>query len=181
MRAPEDGNRSAYDRAKRYGRIAAAALVPAANWAADRAAKLLALRYLKGRPPIEFLDRLLILGYAENNGAFLGMGGDWPPAVKIAILVILPLVACISGVVYALRPSVRPSVTLCIFTIVGGGLGNLADRILYDFRVIDFMNFGIGPFRTGVLNVADISVTFGAIALVLVENYRPSNARFASS
>ena len=168
-------------KSSKYVRIAVAVLVPAANWAADRAAKLLALRFLKDREPIIFFDRLIVLAYAENEGAFLGMGGGWPSTVKTALLVVLPLVACLVGLGYALRPSVRLSVALCIFTIVGGGLGNLADRILNDFRVIDFMNFGIGPLRTGVLNVADLSVTFGAIALVLLEYYRPSKARFASS
>jgi lipoprotein signal peptidase len=31
------------------------------------------------------------------------------------------------------------------------------------------MNFGIGPIRTGILNVADISVTFGVIILIVLE------------
>jgi lipoprotein signal peptidase len=31
------------------------------------------------------------------------------------------------------------------------------------------MNFGIGTLRTGVLNVADLSITFGAIGLVIHE------------
>jgi signal peptidase II len=53
--------------------------------------------------------------------------------------------------------------------IIGGGIGNLADRLLNNFRVIDFLNFGIGNLRTGVLNIADISVTFGVIALILFE------------
>ncbi len=154
-------------------RIAAAVIIPAANWAADRTTKLLALRNLKDRAPIAFWDRLVILAYAENDGAFLGLGGDWPAAAKFAFLVVLPLAACLAGIVYALRPAVRPSVALCIFTIVGGGLGNLADRILYGFRVIDFMNFGLGPLRTGVLNVADLSVTFGALALVIASRKRP--------
>jgi lipoprotein signal peptidase len=33
--------------------------------------------------------------------------------------------------------------------------------------VTDFINVGIGPVRTGIFNVADVAVTFGAIAAVL--------------
>jgi lipoprotein signal peptidase len=31
------------------------------------------------------------------------------------------------------------------------------------------MNFGIGSIRTGILNVADLSVTFGVILLLIIE------------
>jgi lipoprotein signal peptidase len=34
------------------------------------------------------------------------------------------------------------------------------------------MNFGIGSLRTGVLNVADLSITFGAIGLLIYEARR---------
>jgi len=39
--------------------------------------------------------------------------------------------------------------------------------LLYDFHVVDFINFGIGSLRTGILNVADMSVTFGVFFLVI--------------
>jgi signal peptidase II len=54
-------------------------------------------------------------------------------------------------------------------SIISGGIGNLVDRLLNKFSVIDFLNFGIGSLRTGILNVADLSITFGAIALVIYE------------
>ena len=54
-----------------------------------------------------------------------------------------------------------------LVTIIGGGLGNLIDRLSNNFRVVDFINFGIGNVRTGILNVADMSVTFGVIILAI--------------
>jgi signal peptidase II len=42
---------------------------------------------------------------------------------------------------------------------------NLIDRILYDGRVTDFLNFGIGPLRTGIFNVADVVGVIGAVLL----------------
>ena len=43
--------------------------------------------------------------------------------------------------------------------LLAGALGNLIDRIRWDGLVIDFLNLGIGPLRTGVFNVADMAVT----------------------
>ena len=51
--------------------------------------------------------------------------------------------------------------------IIGGGLGNLIDRILNQGAVIDFMNMGIGPIRTGVFNVADLAILAGIFIFVV--------------
>jgi signal peptidase II len=58
---------------------------------------------------------------------------------------------------------------ILVACISGGGIGNLADRLFNSFRVIDFLNFGFGNVRTGILNVADLSVTFGVLILALLE------------
>jgi signal peptidase II len=52
-------------------------------------------------------------------------------------------------------------------SIAGGGIANLYDRFLYG-SVTDFlfMDFG-GVFRTGIFNVADLSVTTGMILLLI--------------
>jgi hypothetical protein len=49
------------------------------------------------------------------------------------------------------------------------GFGNLIDRALRpEHAVIDFMNVGIGPVRTGIFNIADMVILGGVIALVLM-------------
>jgi signal peptidase II len=60
----------------------------------------------------------------------------------------------------------RPEV-VAVAAIVGGGIGNLVDRVQLG-AVRDFLNVGIGPLRTGIFNVADMAITFGGIALILV-------------
>jgi signal peptidase II len=52
---------------------------------------------------------------------------------------------------------------------VDGGASNLLDRITYG-KVIDFMNVGLGPVRTGIFNVADLAIMLGA-AIVIVTGY----------
>ncbi len=52
---------------------------------------------------------------------------------------------------------------------VAGGIGNLIDRMLLDGHVTDFMNLGIGSFRTGIFNIADVILMMGAFGLFFLE------------
>lgn len=49
-----------------------------------------------------------------------------------------------------------------------------SDRVVRG-SVVDFLNVGIGPLRTGILNVADVAIMLGAAFLVLreIRNNRP--------
>jgi signal peptidase II len=151
-----------------WKRLALVVGVFAANYGIDRVTKLIAEARLKGSGVHSYLGGLFILVYAENDGAFLSMGSAWPLALKIAVFVAIPLAVCLFGLAYCLVRPVKTSWTAIIVTIIAGGIGNLQDRVFNSFRVVDFMNFGIGNLRTGILNFSDISVTFGAIALAIV-------------
>jgi signal peptidase II len=51
--------------------------------------------------------------------------------------------------------------------IIGGGIGNLYDRILYS-SVTDFMHIDLGGiFKTGIFNMADVSVMLGTGLLII--------------
>ena len=51
--------------------------------------------------------------------------------------------------------------------MMGGGVGNLIDRIFNDGAVVDFLNIGIGSVRTGIFNVADMSIMLGLVLFLL--------------
>jgi len=53
---------------------------------------------------------------------------------------------------------------------LAGGASNLVDRIAMG-TVIDFLNIGFGPVRTGIFNVADVAIMAG-IGLLLLEHWR---------
>jgi signal peptidase II len=152
---------------KRFIIISVATIL--ANYLADRITKIIAVRYLANRPPMSFLGNSVMILLAENEGAFLSMGSSWPAIIKYALLLVLPGLACCYGIYHCLARETRLVRAILISTIIGGGLGNLIDRLFNDFRVIDFLNFGIGSIRTGILNVADLSVTFGALLLLAYE------------
>ena len=43
---------------------------------------------------------------------------------------------------------------------VAGGASNWIDRIMRG-SVVDFLNVGVGPVRTGIFNVADVAIVLG--------------------
>lgn len=140
----------------------------AAIVAADLATKALAQRWLEGEPTIELVGDTVRLGYVMNTGVFLSLGHQLPPQLRFWLFVV-----GVGGVLVMLLaltfkdPRFRRSEVIAVAAIVGGGLGNLWDRILLG-AVRDFMNVGIGPVRTGIFNVADMAITFGGIALLLL-------------
>ena len=64
------------------------------------------------------------------------------------------------------RPSGRLQ-QLAIVLLLAGGIGNLIDRTFHGGLVIDFLNVGIGPLRTGIFNVADMAIMAGFGLLIL--------------
>jgi signal peptidase II len=51
--------------------------------------------------------------------------------------------------------------------ILGGALGNLCDRALYDGAVFDFLFLHLGPVPLFVCNFSDIAISAGVLLLVL--------------
>jgi len=139
------------------------------NFGLDRITKIIAINFLKGNDAIRLIYNSIVITYTENSGAFLSMGSDWPIAIKYITLLVLPIALCIYGVYYCFIKETDIVRIILLSTIIGGGISNLIDRLINDFRVVDFLNFGIGSLRTGILNVADLSVTFGGILFVIYE------------
>lgn len=139
------------------------------NYFLDRITKYIAIEHLKNKMPINIFNNLIILVYAENTGAFLSFGSNWNIYIKYIILLIIPIIVCIFGLIYLMIKEEKFYRIIILSSIIGGGIGNLADRLCNNFTVIDFINFGIGNIRTGILNIADISVTFGIIILLIYE------------
>ena len=50
--------------------------------------------------------------------------------------------------------------------VLAGGASNWVDRVARG-SVVDFMNVGVGPIRTGIFNVADVAIMVGVAVLVL--------------
>ncbi len=108
-----------------------------------------------------------IMQYVENKGAFLGMGSDMNPTLKLIFLLILPTIVLGYVVYYIIKTKELDRLSLIAFCcIIGGGIANVFDRIVYS-QVTDFffINLG-GVFKTGIFNIADLSVTTGMLMLL---------------
>ena len=94
----------------------------------------------------------------SNRGIAFGLLGDG------GAIVLGVTIAALTGMVvwFALQPS-RPGLWIAVGLLAGGALGNLADRARED-AVTDFIDPPLWP----AFNLADVAITLGAVALVLV-------------
>jgi signal peptidase II len=162
-------------------RALAVAIIMLACVGCDQATKLVAKEHLRPGEIISFAGDTFRLQYAENTGAFLGLGSSLPERWRHLIFTVLVGFFLLGLMFYVLLSrELLIAQVLYLTLVLSGGTSNLLDRIVYDGRVIDFLNVGIGPIRTGIFNVADMAITAGAL-LLAVECFRKTPQRSAGS
>ncbi|WP_347567261.1 signal peptidase II [Olleya sp. YS] len=116
----------------------------------------------------EIFGDYFTLHNVENEGAFLGMGSDFSPTLRILLLIVLPIVVLLLVLRHIIKDKTMNTMTLVGFCcIIGGGIANLYDRIVYG-SVTDFLHIDLGGiFRTGIFNLADVSVMVGMGCLIV--------------
>jgi len=132
------------------------------NIGCDQISKNIVRNKVDVRSKTEIIGDNFILTNVENSGAFLGMGSDLNPILKFVLLLVLPVVVLLIVLRYLLIKEDLDAMTITgLSFIVGGGIGNLYDRILYS-SVTDFFHIDLGGiFKTGIFNMADVSVMVG--------------------
>jgi signal peptidase II len=149
-------------------RIGAIAMLALVCVVLDQLTKILARELLMESPPVVLLSNALRFQYAENPGAFMSLGANWPGPVRSLMFVVINGLMLPLMVVYSARSAEVSRWQLAgIALIVGGGVGNLIDRLLNDGVVIDFINIGVGSWRTGIFNVADMAVIAGVLLMLV--------------
>src|SRR5665213_753339 len=122
----------------------------------------------QGVPLLPFFNLVMVWNPGISYGLF--------PASSIvgtAILVLVSL-AAIAGLGYWLWGMTSLSLALGAGLVIGGALGNLIDRLVYG-RVADFCHlYGFG-YDFYVFNIADVAITFGAVAIIY-EVLKPAEA-----
>jgi signal peptidase II len=109
----------------------------------------------------EYLWGLLRIVRVDNPGAafglFAGARGIFV-AIKLAALVVI---------LALLGRGQESRLTLPLALVFGGALGNLIDRLRGSGEVIDFIDFTVAGRHWYVFNVADASISIGAVLIVL--------------
>lgn len=136
----------------------------------DRVTKHYAATTLAGMPGQSYLGDTVRLDYYENSGGFLSTGADWQPQTRAVVFQVANGVFLIGMLIFAVRYQWSRWAAAGLMLFIAGGLSNLIDRVAIG-TVIDFMNVGIGPLRTGIFNVADVAIMAG-VALLTFDRYR---------
>ena len=132
----------------------------------DRVTKHVAIAALAGVSARSYLADTVRLEYVENTGGFLGLGADWPDAVRTTLFTTGTglLLLVMAGAAVRFRWHGWQLIGVCL--VLAGGASNWVDRVARG-SVVDFMNVGVGPLRTGIFNVADVAIMAGAAVLLL--------------
>jgi len=146
----------------------------------DRATKHAATTMLSGQPDHSYLADTVRLGYVENSGGFLSLGADWPPALRTMFFTVATGTMLLTLAVVALRRRHDKWSGLGFALFLAGGASNWVDRMARG-SVVDFLNIGVGPMRTGVFNIADVAIMLGAGIFVLAEFRRNRPRKLSSS
>ena len=147
----------------------------------DQVTKYTAKHFLEGQRSHSYLGDMFRLGYAENSGAFLSLGSNLPDTVRTLIFTGLAGVFLVFFAVYLLRnQTINRLAMIAGSLIVAGGIGNLIDRVVNNGAVIDFLNVGIGSLRTGIFNVADMSIMAGIFLFLFATHKAEKEAKKAA-
>ena len=126
----------------------------------DQITKYLTILFLKPIDTLPIIKNVIHLTYVENTGAAFGMMKNqrW-------LFMIVSTVAIIALLLYLFKKKTQPKLeNLAIAFIVGGGIGNMIDRVFLGY-VVDMIDFRLINFA--VFNVADSFVCVGAGLLML--------------
>lgn len=156
----QDTNSGWFSTRARWGYGVAAGVLILDQWSKHWAST--SLTYREPVPLTSWFDLLL----AHNTGAafsFLADAGGWQrwffTLITVAVSVVL--------VVWLSRlPRYRIWLGMALGLILGGGLGNLWDRIQLGY-VVDFISLHYGGWYWPAFNVADSAISAGAAILVL--------------
>jgi len=140
----------------------------------DRVTKHVATTALAGVSTRSYLADTVRLEYVENTGGFLGLGADWPDAVRMTLFTTGTGLVLLVMVGLAVRLHWHGRRLIGVWLVFAGGASNWVDRVARG-SVVDFMNVGVGPLRTGIFNVADVAIMVG-VAVLLLDVFRTGDS-----
>ena len=126
----------------------------------------------QGGAIIEILGEAVRLIHARNPGIAFSIGDSLPAGLRGVLFIVIPLIAMAAIGVYGWKSDeISRLQRWFVAGILGGGIGNIIDRIFRPEGVVDFIDvkfYGLfGLERWPTFNVADSSVVVCGILLVL--------------
>jgi signal peptidase II len=138
----------------------------------DQLIKWQVIEHLKGMPSKDFLKigdfKIMDLTYLENDGAVFGSFSGMTTFLSIITIVFIGV--CVF-ILYKYHKTSR-FLSIALTLIVGGGVGNLIDRIFRHGRVVDYLEVKLFDFA--IFNLADTFVVVGEILLLCFILFSPT-------
>ena len=129
----------------------------------DQLTKYLAILNLKNNPAVVLINGVLELNYLENRGSAFGMLQNQKFFILFVGIVFLLVILFL---LFKLPEDKKFNVVhVLLAAIVAGGLGNMIDRLRFDF-VVDFISFVLIHFP--IFNVADCYIVIATITLFVL-------------
>ena len=128
--------------------------------ALDQISKLLILEFLY-KDQLVLIEGILNFTYVENRGMAFGMLADHRWVFMLLSVIGIALIAAYMWFYVKDRLG-----RIALALIIGGGIGNMIDRVAYGF-VVDFIDFCAFDFWKWVFNIADSAVCVGAGMFIL--------------
>jgi signal peptidase II len=143
----------------------------------DQVTKYFAVMGLKNKEPFVILNDIFEFYYLENSGAAFGMLQN--QKFFFIFIAILFSVMILFVLIKAPEKKKYKPLHFSLVVIMAGALGNMIDRIRYDY-VIDFIYFKLINFP--IFNLADIYVTCATVSLMilLLVVYKEDDLNFLS-
>jgi len=111
---------------------------------------------------IEIIPHFFSINYVQNEGAAWGILSN----MSIVLTIISALFIILLNKYINKQNNLNKLSIISYGLLLGGVLGNLIDRILYNY-VIDFLDFNIFGYNYPVFNIADIGIVIGCILLII--------------
>jgi signal peptidase II len=135
----------------------------------DRISKVYLLNLQESGTDIDFyILPFLNLHLVWNTGVGFGIASL---ESNIYYHILTFAIAVVNIVLFILLYKTRKYYSYFIAIILGGSLGNLFDRIYY-YAVPDFIDLHLRNFHWFIFNIADIFITIGIIALIVIEIFK---------
>ena len=138
----------------------------------DQATKLVVERSMRIGQVVEVWGDFLWLWHVRNTAMAFSLGAGLPAGLRTVVFALLPVAVLAGIVVYYLRSKdLSAFQRFCFAAILGGGAGNLIDRVFRIGGVVDFVSvrfYGLfGLERWPTFNVADSSVVVAGLGLLV--------------
>lgn len=119
-----------------------------------------------------FWNDFLWIVHVKNLGIAFSLGDSVPNIIRVILFIVIPLIVMGGLGFYIVKTDNMSSFQRwCLAGILGGGIGNLIDRIFRADGVVDFVSvrfYGLfGMERFPVFNVADSSIVVFGILILL--------------